>query len=175
MTPEVGAPVHDDFGPVVVRPADGNDLEGVVAVGRAAWHRTYESLYPPELVELFIDKWWTPAANVPSIRAGRTLVADRDGEIVGMLSYGASDGRFIVWKIYVHPDAQGHGIGGRLLAAVEERALGHDAVYLSFTAGNDHAEAFALAHGFVHDSREEQNGLPDLVWMRRDLERKDMR
>lgn len=156
-------------GPVVIRPADGDDLDGVVAVGRAAWKKTHATLFSPELVDLFLDKWWTPAANAPSIRADRTIVADRDGEIVGMVSYGSSAGRFVVWKIYVHPDAQGHGIGARLLEAAEERAAGHDAIHLAFTDGNEHAQAFALARGFVLDSREEQSGLPDLVWMRRDL------
>lgn len=158
-----------DDGPVVIRPADGDDLDGVVAVGRAAWHETHASLYSPDVVELFLDKWWTPTANAPAIRADRTIVADRDGEIVGMASYGSGDGRFVVWKVYVHPDAQGEGIGARLLAAVEDRVAGYDAVYLAFTDGNEQAEAFTLARGFVHDSREEQSGLPDLVWMRHDL------
>lgn len=156
-------------GPVVIRPADGDDLEGVVAVGRAAWRETHATLYTPELIELFLDKWWTAGANAPAIRSGRTIVADRDGEIVGMASYGVTDGRFVVWKVYVHPDAQCSGIGGRLLEAVEERAAGHDAVYLTFTDGNTRAESFARTRGFVHDGREQQNGLPDVLWMRRGL------
>lgn len=156
--------------PVVIRTADGNDLEGVVAVGRTAWRATYSSIFPPELLELFLDKWWTMDANVPAIRARRTVVADQGGKIVAMASYGIHQGRFVIWKIYVLPEAQGRGIGGLLLDAMYERARGEkDSVFLSFTDGNAAAYDFARLHGFVEDGREEQNGLPDLIWMRKDL------
>lgn len=155
-------------GPLVVRPADGNDLDGVVAVGRETWPATYASIFPPDLVDLFLAKWWTKDANIPSIRAGRTFVAERDGEIVAMASHGLHEGRFVVWKLYVRPGHQGQGVGGRLLSAMYDRARrDHDTVYLSFSDGNASAYDFARAHGFVEDHREEQGILPELIWMRR--------
>lgn len=156
--------------PIVVRPAIGDDLEGVVNVGRTTWQTTYTSILPPELLELFLAKWWTKDANIPAIRGRRTFVADRGGRIVGMASYGTHEGRLIVWKIYVLDEAQGQGVGGRLLEAVYERASeGHDSVYLSFTDGNAAAYDFARSHGYVEDHREAQSGLPDLIWMRHDF------
>lgn len=161
--------------PTVIRLADGNDLDGVVAVGRAAWTTINASLYPPELLELFLAKWWTKDACVPSILAGHTIVAERDGRIVGMASYGTHREQLIVWKIYVLEEVQGQGIGSRLLEALYERAAaGHDAVYLSFTDGNDSAYRFATSHGYVVDRREQQHDMPDLVWMRHDLTSEDL-
>ena len=59
-------------GGIQVRLADGNDLEGVVAVGRTTWPITHGDLYGPDLVELFLAKWWTNDATIPAIRAGAT-------------------------------------------------------------------------------------------------------
>ncbi len=152
---------------VRVREADGNDLEAVVAVGRRTWPVTYEHLYDPDLVELFLAKWWTKDACIPAIRAGRTLVAEIDDEVVGMAAYGRDDGVQVVWKLYVLPEWQGHGIGGRLLQALLHR-IGDEPTYLSFTNGSGSAAAFTRAYGFVEDHREHQSDMPDLVWMRRD-------
>lgn len=155
---------------VVVRLATGDDLDGVVAVGRTAWQENSASFIPSDLLELLLAKWWTKDANVSAIRAGRTFVAEVDGDIVGMASYGVNDGRLVIWKIYVLPRAQRLGVGGRLLEAVYDRARdGHDCVYLSVTAGNTKGTGFALSHGYVEDQREAQSGMPDVVWMRHDF------
>ena len=160
---------------IQVRLADGNDLAGVVAVGRTTWPITVGELYGPDLVELFLAKWWTNDATIPAIRAGRTLVAesldhlDEKGrpQIVGMAAYGAHEGTQVIWKLYVLPDWQGHGVGGMLLRAVLAR-IGDQPIYMSFADGNRSAGDFARAYGFVEDHREEQTDMPDLVWMRRD-------
>ncbi len=173
---------------VVVREADGNDLDSVVAVGRRTWPVAYEGVYEPEFVELFLAKWWTKDACIPAIRAGRTLVAEVAGgvggalegpdagemlpgrqgrHVVGLAAYGTQDGLHVVWKLYVLPQWQAHGIGGLLLQAVLDR-VGDHTVYLSFAEGNASAAAFTAAHGFVEDSREAQLDMPDLIWVRRD-------
>jgi len=168
---EAGTANSVNTSPVVVRLADGNDLDGVVAVGRTAWKTTYASLYSPELLELFLAKWWTKDANVPAIRARRTFVAEQNGRIIAMAAYGTHRSKLTIWKIYVLAEAQGQGIGGRLLDAIYEQASpGHDSAYLSFTDGNASAYDFAISHGYVVDHREEQSGMPDLVWMRYDFD-----
>lgn len=154
-------------GGVRVRQADGNDLDAVVSVGRQTWPIVARSLFEPDMVELFLAKWWTSDANIPSIRTGRTLVAEADGEIVGMAAIGPHDGRQVIWKLYVLPEHQGRGIGGQLLAAIFER-VGEQPVFLPYTDGNHSASRFANTHGFVLDHREEQHGMPDLLWARRD-------
>ncbi|MDO5711541.1 MAG: GNAT family N-acetyltransferase [Micrococcales bacterium] len=162
-------------GGIQVRLADGNDLEGVVAVGRATWPITHGEFYDPDLVELFLAKWWTSEATIPAIRAGRTVVAesldhlDENGkpQIVGMAAYGGHQGAQVIWKLYVLPQWQRHGIGGMLLRAVFSR-IGDQPIHMSFPDGNRAAGDFSRAYGFVEDHREEQHDMPDLVWMRRD-------
>lgn len=126
----------DNRAMIRVREADGNDLDAVVEIGRRTWPATNGELYDPDFVPLFLDKWWTKDACIPSIRAGRTMVAQAGDEVVGMASYGPLEGRQIVWKLYVLPDWQGRGVGGQLLGAVLER-IGHQPTFMSFAAGND--------------------------------------
>ncbi len=159
--------VKDD---VTVRQADGNDLEAVVHVGRVTWPATYGSIFEPECVELLLDKWWTNQACIPTIRAGRTLVAERGGRIVGVLTYGRKDGRLVIWKFYVLPEHQGRGVGQALLREVIDRVHDTaDALYLPFADGNASAYDFATGQGFTDVGHEEQSGTPDLIWMRLDI------
>lgn len=154
---------------VTLREADGNDLEGVVDVGRRTWRAVNGPLFEDDLAELLLAKWWTSDATIPAIRAGRTLVAETDGRIVGMASYGPHEGSQVIWKLYVLPEYQGLGIGGRLLEEVAARVadLG-ETLLMSYNDGNVAAGPFAVRHGFVEDSREEQTSMPDLIWMRRE-------
>lgn len=159
----------------VVRPANGNDLEGIVEVGREAWPATYGSIFSADLVQMFLDKWWTKDAQIPAIRGGRVCVAEDADRIVGMTSYGIHQGRFVVWKLYVRPAYQGRGIGGGLLQAMCERAWPeYEGIALPFGDGNASAYDFARSHGFAEEYREDQGGLPDLIWMWRPLTADDM-
>lgn len=156
----------------VVRVADGNDLDAVVAVGKAVLRSQAERGREPELVELLIQKFWTPEANVSAIRAGRTLVVEENAEVVAMLSYGFSEGSAVIWKINVLPDHAGHGHGRALIEACANKvAFDHQRLFMPIEDGNEDALRFALAMGFEEVKREEQSGMPDLIWMRKYLRR----
>lgn len=154
----------------VVRAATGNDLEGIVEVGRQTWPATYGSIYDDDLVQLFLDKWWTKDAIVPAIRAGWMFVAEVDGQVVGVIGYGPHEGRTVIWKLYVLPGFQSRRLGSRLLHRVlEEVCWSSPVVYMSLSDGNAAAYDFATMHGFAEESREPQGDLPAIIWMRRDL------
>ncbi len=162
-----------DFGlrhEIIIRQATGNDLDAVVDVGRRTWPATYASIYEEELVDLFLEKKWSKQALIPSIRTGRTLVAEVAGRIVGVASYGPHEDGWALWKLYVVPEAQRRGVGGRLLGEVvrEAAAVGRH-VHISFTDGNGSAQAFTRAHGFTLMRREPQGEMPDLIWMSRPM------
>lgn len=154
--------------PVTIRLATGDDLNAVVSVGRRTWPATYEHIAGADYVRLGLAKWWTAEATIPAIRAGRVTVAELDGDIAGMASVGNEHGRLVLWKLYVLPEHQGHGVGSALMASVVDRARAdHPEIRLSYLAGNDSAESFYRATGFVETHREPGGGgLPDDVWMR---------
>ncbi|MEO7130107.1 MAG: GNAT family N-acetyltransferase [Dermatophilaceae bacterium] len=168
----VGQEPGQEPGQVVIRTATGNDLDAVLEVGHRTWPPTYEPLAGADYVAMGLAKWWTPDAVIPSIRTGRTLVAELDGTVIGTATHGVQGEDLVLWKLYVIPGYQGHGVGGLLLRAVCEHAseVGYRRLILSHLEGNDQADAFYAKHGFVETHRESGgSGLPTSVWAALDL------
>jgi GNAT superfamily N-acetyltransferase len=161
---------------VAVRGAVGDDLTGILSVGHRTWLATYEPIAGPEYVAMGLAKWWTSDVVTDAIRKGRTLVAVDGDDVVGVATFGPQDDAFVLWKLYVLPGHHGHGIGSRLMEAVVERALEseHPRITLSYLEGNQQAARFYARHGFVETHRETPgSGLPESVWMARELEAGD--
>lgn len=158
---------------VVIRGAVGDDLSGVLSVGHRTWLATYEPIAGPEYVAMGLAKWWTSDVVTDSIRKGRTLVAVEGDDVVGVATFGPQDDAFVLWKLYVLPGHHGHGIGSRLMDAVVDRARESEQsrITLSYLEGNQQAARFYDKHGFVETHRETPgSGLPESVWMARELE-----
>jgi ribosomal protein S18 acetylase RimI-like enzyme len=92
------------------------------------------------------------------IVAEEALVAREADTIVGFVTFEANTGRYeetvdrgIVHNIYVRPEARDDGLGGRLLAAAEERlaAAGVDVVSLEVMAENEDALRFYRRTGYA--------------------------
>ncbi len=146
--------------PIEVRPARLDELPAVAQVRVASWRSAYAGLVPaselaaigrPDRLERWVER--TAASTEVS-----TLVALRDGEVIGFAAYGAErsdlapavDGRGEVYAIYVHPDHWGDGAGHALMTACRAalRASGYDAVSIWVLEGNTDGIAFYLRQGF---------------------------
>lgn len=142
-----------------IRLAVPADVDGVLAVGRAAWPPVYTPLAGEEYVTEGLARWWTHEGTLPAIRDHRVWVADDAGDVVGMAMYGTADRVLDLWKLYVVPERQGEGIGGALLAHVLDATQeAVDRVTLAYMSGNSAAGAFYERRGFVETGRE-----PDLL------------
>ena len=66
------------------------------------------------------------------VRRNTVTVAERAGEIVGLIVLGVDDEGFLVDNVAVHPEHQGSGVGRALLehAEVAARRAGYDSIYL---------------------------------------------
>jgi GNAT superfamily N-acetyltransferase len=160
---------------LIIRVADGNDLLAVLDVGRRTWPVTYGPIAGQDYVAMGLAKWWTEGATIPAIRAGRVTVAELDGTVVGMASVGPHENYLVLWKLYVLPDYQGHGIGSALVESVVASAKGiHPEIRISYLTGNTLAEGFYRGKGFVEISREPGcDGVPESVWMQLKLDPKE--
>ena len=114
---------------VLVRPGTAADIPAFVALGRAVVPPTYGPI-DAAYAQKMLDEWWTPEVFATSLQRNTHLVAERDGEVVALTSFGrlvqsyrdfphVTGEREVMWKLYVHPDHQGLGIGSRLLAEIE--------------------------------------------------------
>jgi ribosomal protein S18 acetylase RimI-like enzyme len=164
----------------LIRPGTRDHVPGLVALGRAVVPPTYgpiDAVYAQRM----LDEWWTTERFTDSLTRAHFLVAEHDGEVVAMATVGrlsashrdfphVTGDREVMWKLYVHPEHQGLGLGRRLLAEVESMVEG-DELWLEVVDGNEQAFAFYRAHGFAEVERVPGPPFPDDVWMRKDLRR----
>jgi ribosomal protein S18 acetylase RimI-like enzyme len=154
------------------------DIPGLCALGRAVVPPTYgpiDAVYARRMLE----EWWTPEVFAASLARNTHVVAERDGQVVAMANVGrlqdsyrdfphVTGDREVMWKLYVHPDHQGLGLGRRLLGEVEALVEG-DELWLEVVDGNEQAFGFYRAQGFEEVERVAGEPFPDDVWMRKVL------
>lgn len=162
----------------VIRAATVDDIPAFRALGEAVVPPTYGPI-DPAYAQRMLDEWWVPAVFERSLAVNAQLVAEVGGRVVAMTSFGrlsdshrdfphVSGDREVMWKLYVHPDHQGAGLGSRLLAEVEAMVEG-DRLWLEVVDGNVAASDFYRAKGFEEVERVTDRAWPDDVWMMKRL------
>ncbi|KRE97539.1 hypothetical protein ASG76_02175 [Nocardioides sp. Soil774] len=163
---------------VTLRTGTLDDVPALVALGHAVVPPTYGPI-DAAYARRMLDEWWVPARFEASLAVNAHLVAEVGAEVVAMASFGrlsrshrdfphVTGDREVMWKLYVHPDHQGIGIGSRLLSEVEAMVEG-DQLWLEVVDGNEQAFAFYRAHGFAEVERVTDREWPDDVWLRKPL------
>lgn len=94
------------------------------------------------------------------VAQGRCWVVEEDGRLVGMVQLATAPGHLTVETIAVAPDAQGRGIGARLLTFAENRAraLGLPEVRLYTNEAMTENLAYYPRRGYREIGRETRNG-----------------
>jgi GNAT superfamily N-acetyltransferase len=154
---------------VTIRAATADDLAAMRSVGERTWPPTY-AFAGDDYVAHGLATWWSDEALRASLADTELLVAERDGELLGVGNIDFRSDPPVIWKLYVVPEAQGTGAGSALLAALIEKARGRAReVRLEYVDGNDRAAAFYTAQGFRETGREPatEPGWPDFVWVSR--------
>jgi ribosomal protein S18 acetylase RimI-like enzyme len=156
---------------VTIRPATAADVPTLRALGVRTWYATYDGVLAPGAVEAGIDEWWNAYSLGAACRDGRMLVAVRAGVVVGLLEFDRlADGRPVVWKLYVAPEAQRTGVG-RALLRHHLRTIGDgEALWLEHPEGNAAAAAFSERLGFTARAVEPSGHDPATAVVRRALE-----
>jgi ribosomal protein S18 acetylase RimI-like enzyme len=111
---------------ITIRKPDLDDVPQIRAVGSASWRATYTGIFPDAFIENALEQWWSEASFQRSIpnAAVCNLVAEQDGQIVGTL-LGTIDpgeeGQVHLFRLYIHPDHFGQGMGKQLWGAYVQR------------------------------------------------------
>jgi N-acetylglutamate synthase-like GNAT family acetyltransferase len=148
---------------VTVRLAREADSAGIAEVLVAAFSQ-FELEYTPESFAIV-----TPSADEVATRfvEGPLWVAERDGHVVGTVSVTTEPEGMYIRSMAVHPDAQGLGIGHKLLDAVDEyfQSSELNRIFLYTTYFAPGAKEMYEKHGFkwLRDTTaEEWCGTPGL-------------
>lgn len=135
---------------ITVRPALPDDARGVRYVGTVAWPATYGSDKGAEYVMSGLDEFWSTEAIGSAIRAGNIDVAQSTDGIVGMVHVEELGEDLVMWKLYVLPDQQRHGIGRLLVRAAKNRArLEGKGLMTEYEPSNERVRGFYLQEGFT--------------------------
>ena len=118
--------------------------------------RTAIAAYFAELNERF-ETGFDPALSLPgdlvdfSPPNGVLLLARLTGQVVGCGAVKIVDGIADIKRMWVHPDARGLGVGGRILAALEEHARAAGATTARLETNRTLVEAIALYRSRGYD------------------------
>ncbi|MBV9773766.1 MAG: GNAT family N-acetyltransferase [Gemmatimonadetes bacterium] len=145
---------------LVLRPAQETDIPRLVEVARRSVLSAFAFTAPFPLLQDWIRRDPEPARYAAGWQD--MTVAELDGEVVGLVHPVDDE----IHGLWVHPGAQGRGIGGALLRAGEERiaASGHGRAWLSCSGFNPRAQGFYLAQGYRETRRQVEvgsSGVPD--------------
>jgi ribosomal protein S18 acetylase RimI-like enzyme len=105
---------------------EAGDLPSVRDVTWRTWVDAYSHFIPLEDLRSYFDDHYSADAvdrffRNPDVRGYVALI---DGHVVGSLRayFNREEGRFYVSSLYILPECQGMGLGGRLMQMAEKRA-----------------------------------------------------
>ncbi|WP_170317669.1 GNAT family N-acetyltransferase [Paroceanicella profunda] len=142
---------------LTLRTAGPADAADAAAFHVRIWRETYAALAPADAVAALDEArrlpQWQEALSGADPRRG-TLLAERDGAIVGLVSHGPPGSAVYgalgeVKHLYVCPSCRGSGLGRRLMAHAFRAlaAAGYPGAGLAVVRGNAGARAFYRALG----------------------------
>lgn len=167
----MSTPDLTDAPEVHVRRAGVADLDAVAAFGAAVVPAHYEPILGAEAARRQVDDWWTTERLAAAQAAGDLHLVEQDGRVVGVAEVGTWQDEPVLWKLYVHPDVRGRGVGPALLrAVVAALPAGTERLLLEHFAGNTRAAAFYEREGFTHlrtDPAPDGDPAAATVWLSR--------
>ena len=136
----------------VIRDARREDLPGIQHVVRTTWDYAYRETIPEEVRKGFVERAYSRASLERRIGDDVFLVAIVDEEILGFADFRlASPDEVELAAIYVLPEAQGSGLGTRLLETGIRGFPSATKITLHVERENASARHFYERRGFVVD------------------------
>jgi GNAT superfamily N-acetyltransferase len=157
----------------VVRAGGPDDVAGICGFGEAHIRPHDTPLIGAGAADGQVRHWWNADAIGAAVAAGLVVVAEDDGQVVGVGQRGRSGADHVVYKLYVSPDRRGSGLGPRLLdALVAQLPPDADRLAIEHFAADERAGAFYEREGYrVERVEPSPTGDPRLavVWRARCL------
>ena len=138
-----------------ISPVTPTDVEALVSLARVVWQEAYAEIITQAQIDYMLEQRY----NRPRLRAELTTAgvwwdkATVDSHFVAFASTLLTDtsGEMKIDKLYVAPERQRLGLGGRLIDHLSERALaqGCTTLILAVNKRNERAIGAYSKHGFI--------------------------
>lgn len=138
-----------------ILPVTKDDIENIASLARIIWQNTYMGIITQSQIDYMLEQRYGASTmfeelKTPGIWWDKLLL---DGEIMAFAStlVTKSPGEVKLDKIYVHPEKQRSGLGGRLIEHACERARqsGKNSIILAVNKHNEKAISAYKKYGFV--------------------------
>ncbi|WP_158892393.1 GNAT family N-acetyltransferase [Amycolatopsis anabasis] len=134
----------------VVRDAEHGDVAAICRFGEAHIRPHYAPLIGAEAADEQVRTWWNETHVGTAVAEGLVVVAEADGQLVGVGQRGRRGADHVVYKLYLHPRHRGRGLGAQLLdALIRQLPANADRLYVEHFAANERAGAFYEREGFT--------------------------
>src|SRR5436305_7990867 len=113
---------------IEVRPAKAADASAVASTHDEAWRNAYQGIIPGAELEKLINRrgpqWWDSAIR----KGSRVSVLVFGDKVAGYANYGRNRARSLhfdgeIYELYLRPEFQGLGFGGRLYTSARRALL----------------------------------------------------
>jgi diamine N-acetyltransferase len=138
----------------VVEPATAEHLPEIAVLAGMVWRAHYPGIISHEQIDYMLARMC--AVEVMHRELSNGTAYDRllvNEELRGFASYAPTRtvGEFKLHQLYIHPDAQRQGLGGLLLARVQNvaRERGFEVLVLAVNKRNTNAITAYRKHGFT--------------------------
>lgn len=129
-----------------MKPADIGDVR---EVARQTWSNTYKDVIPESVQRKFLDHAYSDTSLSRRMESGVFLVAAVDTKVLGFANLNRlSRSEVFLGAFYVLPEAQGLGIGSRLLETGIGRFPSAERFVLRVARENTKARLFYKSRGF---------------------------
>jgi ribosomal protein S18 acetylase RimI-like enzyme len=138
--------------PLHLRRLARQDVDAVSALARVVWQATYPALISQAQIDAMLADRYAPSSILEQLEDPRQAwwIAQQNQKLVGFAHARLNGTDCKLDKLYIHPDNQRHGIGSRLLGAVQNWVRQHQVhrLWLQVNRGNTQAIAAYLKYGF---------------------------
>jgi ribosomal protein S18 acetylase RimI-like enzyme len=156
-----------------VRAGQPDDVGAICRFSEAHIRPHYAPLIGAEAAHGQVRQWWNETHIGAAVADGLVVLAEADGQLLGVGQRGRSGAEHVIYKLYIHPEDSGRGLGPALIDALTRQLpTDVDRLYIEHFAGNERAGAFYEREGFtVQRIEPSPTGNPALgvVWRTRPL------
>ena len=133
---------YDKYGAITIRRARQEDRGAIWHVHTRAIREVCKSHYSERELQIWTDVL-KPGRYEEQIRKGPFYVAVEGGSIIGFGNLNQRSGE--IEALYVDPDYVGRGVGKRILAALENAAVGSGLKLLSLSSSLNAVKFYEMA------------------------------